>query len=77
MSHHFDPLRKQVKKEFEDAKKLGYSKEMFVASLLSDAQEEIQLGLNDRANAHINAAKIILFEIPWWDGREDQVKPAS
>ena len=36
---------------------------MVVAGLMSDAQEELQMGANERARQSLNKAKAILFEI--------------
>lgn len=36
---------------------------MVVAGLMSDAQEEIEMGANERARQSLNRAKAVLFEI--------------
>ena len=36
---------------------------MVVAGLMSDAQEELQMGANERARQTLNRAKAVLFEI--------------
>lgn len=36
---------------------------MVVAGMMSDAQEELQMGANERARQSLNKAKAILFEI--------------
>lgn len=36
---------------------------MVVAGLMSDAQEELQVGANERARQTLNRAKAVLFEI--------------
>jgi hypothetical protein len=36
---------------------------IIVAGLMSDAQEELQMGANERARQTLNRAKAVLFEI--------------
>lgn len=47
----------ETEKAFEESKALGYSRDGYAASILSDAQEEMALGNSEKARKYINKAK--------------------